>query len=53
MLTCVILIEALEGMMAQDMNIYQLAIKNKKGIVIMVKQMGLSRKQRNQYHEGV
>lgn len=33
---CVLLIEATEGMMAQDMNIYQLAIKNKKGIVIMV-----------------
>ena len=33
---CVLLIEAHEGMMAQDMNIYSLAIKNKKGIVIMV-----------------
>jgi GTP-binding protein len=38
---CVILIEALEGMMAQDMNIYQLAIKNKKGIVIMVNKWDL------------
>lgn len=33
---CILLIEAHEGMMAQDMNIYSLAIKNKKGIVIMV-----------------
>lgn len=33
---CVLLIEAHEGMMAQDMNIYSLAVKNKKGIVIMV-----------------
>lgn len=38
---CILLIEALEGMMAQDMNIYQLAIKNKKGIVIMVNKWDL------------
>jgi GTP-binding protein len=38
---CVILIEAFEGMMAQDMNIFQLAIKNKKGIVIMVNKWDL------------
>lgn len=38
---CVLLIEAKEGMMAQDMNIYQLAIKNKKGIVIMVNKWDL------------
>ncbi len=38
---CVILIEAKEGMMAQDMNIYNLAIKNKKGIVIMVNKWDL------------
>lgn len=38
---CVILIEALEGMMSQDMNIYNLAIKNKKGIVIMVNKWDL------------
>ena len=36
-----ILIEALEGMMSQDMNIYNLAIKNKKGIVIMVNKWDL------------
>jgi GTP-binding protein len=38
---CVLLIEAHEGMMAQDMNIYSLAIKNKKGIVIMVNKWDL------------
>ena len=38
---CVLLIEAQEGMMAQDMNIYSLAIKNKKGIVIMVNKWDL------------
>ena len=38
---CVLLIEANEGMMAQDMNIYSLAMKNKKGIVIMVNKWDL------------
>lgn len=38
---CVLLIEANQGMMAQDMNIFQLAIKNKKGIVIMVNKWDL------------
>lgn len=38
---CVLLIEAYQGMMAQDMNIFQLAIKNKKGIVIMVNKWDL------------
>lgn len=38
---CVVLIEADQGMMAQDMNIYNLAIKNKKGIVIMVNKWDL------------
>ncbi len=38
---CVLLIEAHEGMMSQDMNIYSLAIKNKKGIVIMVNKWDL------------
>ena len=38
---CVLLIEANEGMMAQDMNIYSLALKNKKGIVIMVNKWDL------------
>jgi GTP-binding protein len=38
---CILLIEAHEGMMAQDMNIYSLAMKNKKGIVIMVNKWDL------------
>lgn len=38
---CVILIEANEGMMAQDMNIFTLALRNKKGIVIMVNKWDL------------
>jgi len=38
---CILLIEATEGMMAQDMNIYSLAMKNKKGIVIMVNKWDL------------
>lgn len=38
---CVLMIEANEGMMAQDMNIYNLAIKNKKGVVIMVNKWDL------------
>ena len=38
---CVLLIEAHEGMMAQDMNIFSLAIKNKKGVVIMVNKWDL------------
>jgi len=38
---CVLLIEATEGMMAQDMNIFSLALKNKKGIVIMVNKWDL------------
>lgn len=38
---CVLLIEAHEGMMAQDMNIFSLAVKNKKGIVIMVNKWDL------------
>ncbi|MEQ8623575.1 MAG: ribosome biogenesis GTPase Der [Vicingaceae bacterium] len=38
---CILLIEATQGMMAQDMNIYSLALKNKKGIVIMVNKWDL------------
>lgn len=38
---CVLLIEANEGMMAQDMNIFSLALKNKKGVVIMVNKWDL------------
>lgn len=38
---CLLLIEATEGVMAQDMNIFNLAIKNKKGIVILVNKWDL------------
>ncbi len=44
---CVLLIEALQGMMAQDMNIFNLAIKNKKGIVILVNKWDLVDKETN------
>ncbi|PCI98013.1 MAG: ribosome biogenesis GTPase Der [Flavobacteriales bacterium] len=44
---CVLLIEALDGMMAQDMNIFNLAIKNKKGIVILVNKWDLVDKETN------
>ena len=38
---CVIMIEATEGILAQDLNIFQLAQRNKKGIVIMVNKWDL------------
>lgn len=38
---CLLLIEATEGVMAQDMNIFNLAIKNKKGVVILVNKWDL------------
>jgi GTP-binding protein len=44
---CVLLIEALDGMMAQDMNIFNLAIKNKKGVVILVNKWDLVDKETN------
>lgn len=44
---CLLLIEALDGMMAQDMNIFNLAIKNKKGIVILVNKWDLVEKETN------
>ena len=44
---CLLLIEATEGVMAQDMNIFNLAIKNKKGIVILVNKWDLVEKETN------
>ena len=44
---CLLLIEALDGMMAQDMNIFNLAIKNKKGVVILVNKWDLIDKETN------
>lgn len=38
---CILMIEATEGMMAQDMNILSLILKNKKGLVIMVNKWDL------------
>ena len=38
---CILLIEADKGVMAQDLNILQLALKNKKGLVIMVNKWDL------------
>ncbi|MDF1673765.1 MAG: ribosome biogenesis GTPase Der [Vicingaceae bacterium] len=38
---CLLLVEATEGIMAQDMNIFNLAIKNKKGVVILVNKWDL------------
>lgn len=38
---CILLIEADQGVLAQDMNILNLAIKNKKGVVIMVNKWDL------------
>lgn len=44
---CLLMIEATEGLMAQDMNILGLAIKNKKGIVILVNKWDLVDKETN------
>lgn len=41
---CLLMIEASEGVMAQDMNVFNLAIKNKKGIVILVNKWDLVEK---------
>ena len=38
---CLLMIEATEGVMAQDMNIFHLAIKNKKGVVVLVTVQGI------------
>lgn len=44
---CLLLIEATEGIMAQDMNIYNLIIKNKKGVVVLVNKWDLIEKETN------
>jgi len=38
---CLLLIEATEGVLAQDMNVFNLIIKNKKGVVILVNKWDL------------
>jgi len=44
---CVLMIEATEGIMAQDMNIFNLVIKNRKGIVLVVNKWDLITKDTN------
>ncbi|HEY9082650.1 MAG TPA: ribosome biogenesis GTPase Der [Vicingaceae bacterium] len=44
---CLLMIEATEGVMAQDMNIYNLIIKNKKGVVLLVNKWDLIEKETN------
>ena len=44
---CLLIIEATEGIIAQDMNIFQLAISNNKGIVIVVNKWDLVEKETN------
>jgi len=44
---CLLMIEATEGVMAQDMNIYNVIIKNKKGVVILVNKWDLVEKSTN------
>lgn len=44
---CLLMIEATEGIMSQDMNIFNLIIKNKKGIVILVNKWDLIEKETN------
>jgi GTP-binding protein len=42
---CIVMIDAQDGVMAQDLNILHLAIKNKKGIVILVNKWDLIEKE--------
>lgn len=44
---CLLMLEATEGVMAQDMNIYNLIIKNKKGVVVLVNKWDLIEKETN------
>ncbi len=44
---CILMIDAKEGMSAQDINIFHLADKNKKGIVILVNKWDLMEKDTN------
>ena len=53
---CVLMIDAMQGMEAQDMNIFKLAQKNNKGIVIVVNKWDLVDKETNtmkEYEEAV
>lgn len=44
---CLLMIEATEGIMTQDMNIFSLIIKNKKGLVVLVNKWDLIEKETN------
>lgn len=44
---CLLMIEANEGIMAQDLNVLNLAIKNKKGLVIVVNKWDIVEKENN------
>jgi len=44
---CLLMIEATEGIMAQDMNIFSLVLKNKKGLVVLVNKWDLVDKETN------
>lgn len=44
---CLLLVEATEGILAQDMNVFHLIIKNKKGVVILVNKWDLVEKDTN------
>jgi len=48
---CVLMIDATTGMEAQDLNIFSLAVKNKKGIVIVVNKWDLVEKETNTHKE--
>lgn len=53
---CLLMIEATEGVLAQDLNIFNLAIKNKKGVVILVNKWDLVAKETNtakEFEEGI
>lgn len=53
---CLLMIEASEGIMAQDLNILNLIVKNKKGVVIVVNKWDIVEKESNtakEYEEAI
>jgi GTP-binding protein len=53
---CLLMIEASEGIMAQDLNILSLIVKNKKGVVIVVNKWDIVEKESNtskEYEEAI
>ena len=49
---CLLLIDATEGMNAQDLNIFSLAVRNKKGVVILVNKWDLMDKKTDSVTRG-